>query len=96
MNHEHNKVWQLDKRIAFRTIEDETIIISISGGEIHLLNETASFLWNLLSAAPKSSAELISAMMASYNVDEDTAKNDVAEFLASLLAKELIAELIDA
>ena len=93
MNRKSNKTWQPDKSIAFRTIDNETIIIGISGGEVHLLNETASFLWNLLAGAPQSADDLILALCDTYAVSKSEAQNDVNEFLAGLAAKKLIVEL---
>ncbi len=92
MSNKSNKTWQPDKRIAFRTVGDETIIIGISGGEVHLLNDTASFLWNLLAKEPQSPDKLARALTAAYDVDEAEAQNDISEFLANLKAKKLITE----
>ncbi len=92
MNHIDDKKWQLDKRLAFRTISDETIIIGISGGEVHLLNETASFLWNMLSKGAESAPSLTAALIANYDIDAATAQEDVSEFLTNLAAKKLITK----
>ena len=54
------------------------------------LNETGAFLWKVLSEG-KDEAELITAMMGEYEIDEQTAKADIAAFLKKLSDEGLLA-----
>lgn len=51
------------------------------------LNETGAFLWKMLGQDTTQDA-LVSALLAEYEVDEATAKQDVEKFLAGLREKE--------
>jgi len=52
------------------------------------LNETSAFLWNLLNEE-KTFEELVNALTSEYDVDEETAKNDVSEFIEQLNDKKV-------
>ena len=53
------------------------------------LNETGAFLWENLKN-DVTEEELVRALMAEYEVDEKTASEDVAEFVAALTDKKVI------
>lgn len=53
------------------------------------INETGALLWETL-AEDVSMQQLISAMTAEYNIDEQTAENDINEFISQLSAADLI------
>lgn len=55
------------------------------------LNDTGRFLFELLQAS-RTEEELISAMCDEYEVDADTARADVAEFLTLLRSLGLLEE----
>ena len=54
------------------------------------LNETASFLWSQLQQECTAEA-LTQALLAEYEVDQDTAEQDVARFIDTLKEAELLA-----
>lgn len=53
------------------------------------LNETGVFLWELLSKGAEKE-DLYNAILSEYDVDEDTAKKDVDDFLLRLESKKVI------
>ena len=53
------------------------------------LNETGAFLWEILKE-DVTEENLIAALMSEYDVDEKTAGEDVAEFVAVLADKKVI------
>lgn len=70
-----------------REIAGETIVVP-SGDELKLnmmitLNGTGKFLWNKLEAGATVD-ELVQAMFAEYDVDEQTARADVERFVKKL------------
>lgn len=72
-----------------RNIADEWIIVPI-GDKIHdfnglmVVNETGACLWKILQN-DCSKEDLISGMMSEYEVNEETAKEDVDAFIESLI-----------
>jgi len=75
--------------LIFREIDGEVVIIGDDGRHIHMLNETATLIWNC--GDKKTSVEqIISKMCDEYDVDEDTASQDVLETIKSLSDKKLI------
>lgn len=53
------------------------------------LNESGAFLWEQLKT-DHTEAELLTALLAEYAVDEATAKADIAAFLTSLKEADLL------
>ena len=53
------------------------------------LNETSAFLWNLLQEE-KTFDEVVYELISEYNVDEQTARQDVEEFIKLLTDKRVI------
>ncbi len=53
------------------------------------LNETGAFLWNALSENTTED-ELLKKLIAEYDVDEATAKNDITAFVAALKKSNLL------
>jgi hypothetical protein len=62
---------------------------TVSFRSIISLNETGAFLWELLKT-DKTKEELISGLLAEYDVDKDTAQKDVNEFINSLNEANLL------
>lgn len=54
------------------------------------LNETAAFLWKQLET-PKSAEELISALLAEFEVSREEASKDVMEFLQLLIEENMVS-----
>lgn len=55
------------------------------------LNDTGRFLFELLQTS-RTEEELVSALVRTYEVDDDTARADVAEFLSLLRSMKLLEE----
>ena len=53
------------------------------------LNESGAFLWKQLETE-KDEAELLKAFLSEYDIDEQTAKTDIAEFLENMKKADLI------
>ena len=71
--------------IAWQVIEDETVIV-VPGPEpvMHVLNETATFIWQRAEAGEHTVAELIDLLMAEYEVGPIKARRDVCELVTEL------------
>lgn len=73
-----------DSYIAVATGEE-----SISFNAMVTTNETGAFLWEKLKNET-TEEELLTAMLSEYDVDEQTAKADIAEFLGKLRDGKLL------
>ena len=78
-----------------REVAGSYIVIGVGGESVDFngmitVNETGAFLWGKL-AEGTTEEELLGAMLDEYEVDEETAKADIDEFL-QLLCKEEILE----
>lgn len=77
-----------------REVAGSYIVISVGGDSVDFngmitVNETGAFLWKKL-AEDITEKELLGAMLDEYEVDEETAKADISEFLKLLDDGELL------
>ena len=77
-----------------REIAGETILVPVRGElaqmrQIFVLNPVAEYIWKNLDGE-RSAALILSGIVESFAVDEDTARTDMLEFLAELEAAGLI------
>ena len=78
---------KLKEGFLLRQVAGQTVVLP-TGGELDLnmmitLNDTGAFLWQRLAEETDESA-LIAALLAEYDVDEETAKKAVAGFVEKL------------
>ena len=78
---------KLKDGFILRTVAGETVVIP-TGSDLDLnmmitLNDTGKFLWEQLEKGAEE-AELTAALLAEYDVDQQTAQNHVALFLKKL------------
>ena len=79
---------KIDKQFVLRQIAGDYVIIptgktTLDFNGLITVNEQGAFLWEKLSQ-DTTQAELVSALLEEYEVDEPTARKDVEEFLAIL------------
>ena len=87
---------KIEKDFVLREIAGDYIIIPTgqTGFEMNGLitvNEIAAFIWNLLQEERTFDA-LMDAILTEYEIDEQTARNDLQEFLDILQKKGIIAQ----
>lgn len=56
------------------------------------LSETGYFLWQQIEKGVDTEPALVKALLAEYDVDEETAKGDVAYFINGLREQKVLAE----
>ena len=81
---------------VLRKVMDAYVIVGIGSAayapyEIMSVNETGAFLWDLLLRGADED-ELAGRLAEEYDVDLQTARRDIASFLARLREKALIEE----
>lgn len=89
MNDAGGEVWQRNPLLAWREIEEETVIISPNESVMHELNDTGSFIWKHIDG--QRTAEEIAALLAgAFEVEPGVALADTHELMKQLCAKQLL------
>ncbi len=81
--------WQKNPALAWREIDDETVIISPNDSMMHELNDTGSFLWKNIDGK-KSAAELAELLAENYEVTPDIALSDTQALLEEMSSRKLV------
>lgn len=81
--------WQRNPALAWREIDDETVIISPSESVMHELNDTGSFIWDQIDGH-RTTADLAAMVAARYEVEMNVALADTETLLQQLLSKGLV------
>jgi hypothetical protein len=81
--------WQKNPALAWREIDDETVIISPNDSVMHELNDTGSFLWKNIDGK-KSAAELAELLVENYEVTPDMALSDTQALLEEMSSRKLV------
>jgi PqqD family protein of HPr-rel-A system len=80
-----------DLSLPFQRMDEETIVVDPRSREVHLLNETAARIWDLLET-PASLDELCEALSDEYEgATPEALRAEVEGFLADLGGKGLLA-----
>jgi hypothetical protein len=81
--------WRRDAEMPFQKLEEETIVLDPRRREVHLLNESASLIWELLASA-RSVDELTAALSDEYDAAEGDVREAVVECLDALTTRGLL------
>jgi hypothetical protein len=83
-----NTMWKRVTDLPFQTMDEETIVINPARREVHLLNETATRVWELC-AAPRTVDDLVAGLSDEYDVPAEDVRRAVVELLEGLRDKSL-------
>lgn len=83
-------LWQKTPALAWREIDEATVIISPTDSVMHELNDTGSFLWKNIDGR-KSAAELAELLAESYEVALEIALIDTQALLEEMSSRKLVA-----
>ena len=81
--------WQKNPALAWREIDDETVIISPNDSVMHDLNDTWSLLWKNI-YGKKSAAEMAELLVENYEVTPDIALSDTQALLEEMSSRKLV------
>lgn len=70
-------------------LEGKTVLLNIENGEYYNMNEVGSRIWALLET-PMTVGALIDRLVAEFEIDRDTCKQDSLEFLEVLHHDKLL------
>src|SRR5947199_7713487 len=82
-------VWQKNPDLAWREIDDATVIISPHDSVMHELNDTGSFLWRNIDGY-RSAADLAALLAENYEVTLDIALTDTQSLLEEMASRTLL------
>jgi len=80
---------QPHSQVAARVIDGQAIIITPLSGEIRILNEVGTRIWELADGR-HSAEQIVAILMSEYAVSRDEAERDVIEFIEGLAAKQIL------
>ena len=81
--------WQKNPALAWREIDEETVIISPQDSVMHELNNTGSFLWKNINGK-RSAAELAELLVENYEVTPEIALYDTQALLEEMSSRKLV------
>jgi PqqD family protein of HPr-rel-A system len=82
--------YQRDPGLPYQKLDEETIVVDPRSREVHLFNDTAARVWELLESA-RSLDQLTAALGQEYDAPADELRAGVEELLAGLHDKGLLA-----
>ena len=79
---------------SLKTIADNNIVVPVGSNTVSFkaiitLNESGAFLWRELEN-DKTEEQLVKAKLEEYDVDEETVRNDVREFINNMRTANLL------
>lgn len=80
---------KLHPQVRYTVVKNEGVVIAQDEGEVHIVNEVASFLLPLLDGT-RLKKDIIRLMVDEYDVEEETAWGDLEDFLDELQKHNLI------
>lgn len=85
---------KIRKELIRREIAGDVILVPVGGtvlenNGLFALNELGAFLWDRLEST-EDEESLVQAVLAEYEVDEETARTDTAAFLQKLREMEIL------
>ena len=76
--------------VAWQSIGDEAVVMSLAEGRVLGFNPTGALLWSLVEE--RSEDGLVEAVVARFATEEAAAREDVRDFLALLRERGLVVE----
>lgn len=81
--------FRVSERVLSRSVGDEVLLLHLSSGVYHVLNETAAHVWGLLERGGGVST-IVAAVASEFDVDPECAQADVSALVARLQEASLI------
>jgi len=89
MNATAGGIWQKNAALAWREIDNETVIISPGESVMHELNDTGSLIWRSIDGH-RTAEELAALLVEEYDVTMEVALADTLALLAELSSRKLL------
>ena len=79
----------LHPQVAARIIDGEAVIVLPQSGQVNVLNEVGSRIWELIDGT-LSVGEITETIVAEYDVSAEQAERDVEEFIEELVENKML------
>ena len=79
----------LHAQVAARIIDGEAVIVLPESGQVNVLNEVGSRIWELIDGT-HSVGEITEIIVAEYDVTAEQAERDVDEFIQELVEDKML------
>jgi hypothetical protein len=76
--------------VAWQTIGDEAVVMSLAEGRVLGLNPAGALVWSLVEGSDEEA--LVTAVVERFATDREAAREDVRAFLALLRERGLVVE----
>jgi len=83
------KVFQKSKKVAWRTVDNDGVLLNLATGYYYTLNEAGRFFWESLDGRKKLS-EIHGELLERYDVEREASGKDLLEILQDLLKEGLV------
>ncbi|WP_129673311.1 PqqD family protein [Candidatus Chloroploca sp. Khr17] len=83
---------QIADEVLFQTVADEAVLLNIADNHYYGLDDVATRMWQLLMEHGDGEA-VIRAMLAEYDVEEATLRQDFAALVAEMEQRGLITRI---
>ena len=84
-------MFQVNRRIVFKEVDEQTVLINIETGLYYSLNDTGSIIFRSLREQADCS-EILQRLCDTYGVPEEMAKLDLEEFLRALSDEDILVQ----
>lgn len=85
-----NSLYRPKDGLNIRIIDDEVVIADIESGDVHQLNPTASFIWQLCDGET-TVEQVVSSVVERYEISQAQARQDVEAVIDDLLKLNLFS-----
>ncbi|HSZ83875.1 MAG TPA: HPr-rel-A system PqqD family peptide chaperone [Polyangia bacterium] len=90
MTNESETTWRRDPALPYQRMDEEAIVVDPRTRQVHLLNETAARIWELLATA-SSVDDLVATLADEYEgASPDALRAEVETFVSELGGKGLL------
>ena len=82
-------MFTINNDVYLKEVDSGAVLLHLDSGEYFSINPLGLFIWQQITEQ-KSEAEILSAILDAYAVSEESAQQDLKEFLEALKEKDII------
>ena len=77
------------RRVPWRTLDTEALVVDVSGGTLYPLNSVAARIWELCDGA-RSFEDIVHALAREFDAEDAVIRRDAERFIDELTAARLV------
>ena len=86
-----DKIFAQNEECPVRSIGEGLVIMAPSGDTTHSLEDLGAFIWKQLDGK-KTLQQVLETILDDYDIDQDTARQDLTDFITQMLDAGLILD----